>query len=215
MTSHAIQKRKYRPGLYVANKFEKESIAKTQLNPEFGALTKEQNHVKLDRSLLPKIGLIKLRGGEGLTAIKPQESLHPGDKKLTQKVKKGVKSALLLVTHTFRIKCSPSQDYYEEQKLPRSSYGVSGFALSLVAIAFLIAAFLIQAYWGILLVIPALILALFSLIRSIKGLKDSYKFNRKGKFFSFFGLFASATALVISAFVAFILLLAIIAFILV
>lgn len=214
MTSHVIQKRKYRPGLYIAQKTDKQTQTPCQIDRQSKPVGEHSTPQEVECTTLPKPTLIKL-GNAFIDCVSKLAILDETKQNPGHKVAKGLKSALTLATQTFRVKCRPSQDYYEEQMQPRSSYGTSGFALGMAALLLLVGVFTIQSYWAALLLLLALIIAIFGLIRSIKGLKDSYEFNRKGKIFSYVGLFASATALGISAFLVFIVLLAIIALILV
>lgn len=211
MTSHAIQKRKYRSGLYFSGRVKADQQSGA-FQPKSQALDKKTKHsIEIERDAISRSQLLKI---EAYPNARPSPDKGKKEKNgIVRQVSTTLKSAKGLVNSSFRKRFRPSQDYYEEQSQPTSQFGISGFTFGLSSLALLIGAFLIQSFWALLLLLFALIFSLFGLINSIKGLKDSYEFDRKGKVYSYIGLFASATVLGISALFLFIVILTLIAFI--
>jgi hypothetical protein len=211
MTSHAVQKRKYRSGLYFSGhaKSDRQHNSYQPKSQSIQGAAKHTNEVQ--REYLPKSSLATMdRTPRETVTVNKEDKARV---KVVEQVGFTLKSVSQLVNSSFRKRLRPSQDYYEEQSQPTSRFGITGFAFGLCSLALLIGAFLIQSIWALLLALFALIFALLGLINSIKGLKDSYEFDRKGKVYSYIGLFTSATVLVISALILFLVILSLIAFI--
>ncbi|MCB0762759.1 MAG: hypothetical protein KDC12_14630 [Flavobacteriales bacterium] len=201
VSSAWIQKRKYRPGFFVA-KNHLAHAAKAPESADFSYIEPLKPHI--------------------IVSPHPDKSVVPRSQSLTQRIVEGVEQGEITIgrqNHTLHVPQfiqkvtapEPEQDYYEEQKAPVSRSGLVGMFSGVAGAASFICMFAIAALpfgWISILFIASLLLCLVGLVMSIRGLRDSYRFKRRGKVLSYIGLFTSATFLAIDLIIVFALLVA-------
>lgn len=202
MTSGFVQKRKYRPGLHITKPHLANARKKAPQLTEVAAIN---------------IGEVENGALNNKTIQDHNSATLPSEKfvETLPAVMQPIAEWRIFEVEGQEEQQDPVQDYYEEKKAPISQSGMVGFFSSLgsgISFVCMFAFGTIPFNWVVVLFLLSLLLALVGLVMSIRGLKDGYDFKRRGKVFSFIGLFTSATFLIIDVAILALSLIALLAF---